>query len=483
MSESTTIIKQAGQISLGQDFSKAAVSLALNRWREKQLMKTLHTYIYFFVLLALLLTSCRKEKTFEYSEIQAKLISDFNSGYQEYCNLDLTSDFELNAVQCSFYGDYQNAIDQATKNESLTPPPENKSFPSVDEAELIKTLEAILENPEADESYKASARNMLNLLATPSAKELFAQAKPVTAVNFIREKAKDYHFTLINEAHFNSQHRSFTHALLKPLWDEGYRYLALETLWYDDKDIHERGYPVSSTGYYTDDSNFGNLVREALKLGYTLVAYETQNGHGGTWRDRDQANNIYEQTWKKDKHGKVLIHAGYGHIFETGSERYEPMGFQLKKLINQDILTIDQERMIGFNDSTKQHPYYREAAHKFDFNEATVFLSDTGKVIVDPVNSIGIDIQVYHPETKFVNGRPDWMIKENIKQIPLSTELLDYTGHLLQAVHTGEANDAVPVDQFVISEGKVFMLGTGHYDLRIINCDGDLIATLGLEVN
>ncbi|WP_082632443.1 hypothetical protein, partial [Algoriphagus resistens] len=373
-------------------------------------MKTQSTHIYIFILLALLSVGCNKKLNYEFSEIQEKHVSNFDPGYEAYCNLDLNSDFELNAVQCSFYGDYQNAIDQATKREVHKQEAMMSIFhQTADIADLIKSLEIALQNPKADDSYKASIQNMLNLLTTPPAHELFAQAKAVNAVDYITKKAKDFHFALINEAHFNSQHRAFTNALLKPLWDEGYRYLALETLGYDDKDIHERGYPVSSTGYYTKDSHFGNLVREALQLGYTLITYETQNDHDGTLRDRDQAHNIFEQTWKKDKNGKVLIHAGYGHISEMGNTHYEPMGFQLKKLINQDILTIDQENMVGFTDSAKQHQYYKEAANQFDLNEPTAFLNDTDKIIVDPVNSIGIDIQVYHPDTKFVNGRPDWM--------------------------------------------------------------------------
>jgi hypothetical protein len=450
----------------------------------KNNMKIQHTYIYFFVLLALLSTSCKTENHFEYSEIQKEQISDFDADFKAYCNLDLTSGFELNAVQCSFYGDYQNALDQATKREAPKQDAMmNTSHQTTDAVDLIKTLEIALQNPETDENYKASARNMLGLLTAPTADELFAQASPANAVDFITKKAKDFHFTLINEAHFNSQNRAFTHSLLKPLWDEGYRYLALETLWYDDKDIHERGYPVSSTGYYTKDSNFGNLVREALQLGYTLITYEAQNDHDGTARDRDQAQNIYEQTWKQDKTGKVLIHAGYSHIFEMGASNYDPMGFQLKNLINQDILTIDQVSMVGFADSTKQHQYYREAAKRFDLNEPTVFLSDTGKVIIDPVQSFGIDIQVYHPETKFVNGRPDWMKKEGLNEIPLPTELLDYVGHLIQAIRKGEVDDAIPVDQFVISKEKAFVLGAGNYDLRLVNCQGELVATLELEVN
>jgi len=446
-------------------------------------MKSQDIHRYLIILSVLCLVSCNKKTGFEYSEIQQKEISDFDPGYNSYCHLDLNSNFELNAVECSFYGDFQNSLDQATKRKSVSNEPfENIYFGPGNNADLINSLETLLQNNEADESEKAEAKNMLNLLNTPNAKELIGEAKPLLAIGFIIDKAKDYHFTLINEAHFNSQHRSFTNSLLKPLWGQGYRYLALETLSHKDSAIYERGYPVKSTGYYTKDSNFGNLVREALEIGYRLIPYETENGYGGTLRDRDQAQNIYKKTFKSDKKGKVLVHAGYSHISETGDSNYEPMGYQLKKLITQDLLTIDQVEMIGYNDTAKQHDYYTEAVERFGFEEPTIFLTKEDRVIIDPVNSFSIDIQVFHPETKFRNGRPDWMYKKSIKSIPLSEELQEYKDNLIQAVKRGEAMDAVPVDQFVISERKVLLLPSGKFDLRLVNCNGDMIAMTELEV-
>src|SRR5690606_25353076 len=118
--------------------------------------------------------------SFKYSEIQQKQISNFDSGYKEYCNLDLTSNFELNAVQCSFYGDYQNALDQATKRKTVTPDPLEKVYYSDgDKADLINSLETEIRNPDANASSRASAKKMLDLLKTPAADELFAHAKSV----------------------------------------------------------------------------------------------------------------------------------------------------------------------------------------------------------------------------------------------------------------------------------------------------------------
>lgn len=447
-------------------------------------MKLFPLSVLLFILLTLASVSYGQKNGYRYSEIALKNAPDFDPGYREYCNLDLTANFELNAVRCSFYGDYRNALDQATKRETIAHDlSENVSYGDGNRAQMIEQLRTTLQDSTVDKSQRMLTQKMLDAVTAPGAKELFARAKPVSATNYIVDSAKEYHFTLINEAHYNSQHRAFTQTLLKPLWEIGYRYLALEALSHEDSNLRDRGYPLTSTGYYLKDSNFGNLIREALALGYQLVSYETQNDHDGTLRDRDQANNIYKQTWEKDQKGKVLIHAGYGHIFELESTAYEPMGYQLKTLAKQDILTIDQEEMIGYTNSAKQDSYYREAFKQFEFRQPTVFLDDHNEVIIDPISSMGFDIQVYHPETHFEHGRPTWRKREEIKQIPLSTKLLKYEGNLMQAMRTGEKTDAVPVDQFVISGEKTFLLGSGSYDLRIVSCEGDLVGTLGLEVD
>jgi hypothetical protein len=413
-------------------------------------------------------------------------VSNFASEFRTYCALDPESNLELNAVEASFFGDFQTALDQATKKESVSTDPSERfshAAGEMDKAQIIRTLQAEISNPNTTAENKSSAQTFLDLLTTPTVEELFASAKSLSAISYIVEKAKAHHFALINEAHYNSQHRAFTKELLKPLWEEGYRYLALEALGYEDTNLHERGYPILASGYYLKDSNFGNLVREALQLGYTLVAYETQNKHDGTPRDRDQAINIFEKTWKKDQKGKVLVHAGYSHISEAGDTDYEPMGLQLKRLLNQEILTIDQVQMVGLNDPLKLHPYYREAARKYELSEPMVFLSSKGEAIIDPILRLGTDVQVYHPTTKYELGRPHWMKNAKLKQIPLTSEFNAYKGFLVQALHQSEEEEAVPVDQFIIEKGRAFLLQPGKYNLRIINCEGELVGTAQLKID
>lgn len=247
----------------------------------------------------LLVIGCNMEG-YKFSEVKHYSIRDFNPGFEEYCKLDLTMNFELNAVQCSFYGDYQNALEQATKRALFdSKHSENITIESFqpDREKFLKTIERSLSDPNANVESKADAKAAIEFFAgLRDPEEAFSMARPVSAVQYISNKAKDFHFTLINEAHYNSQNRVFTKELLMPLWEEGYRYLALETLYHTDSLLNERGYPTKATGYYTKDSNFGNMIREAIKIGYKLIPYETEKAPDGSLRDADQANNIFRQT-------------------------------------------------------------------------------------------------------------------------------------------------------------------------------------------
>ena len=436
---------------------------------------------------AFLLASCKPASSQQFTDMDIRPAPGFAPGYQEFCQMNLSDgDPEQHAVLCAFYGDYQNALVQATKDARVeSDPSEYVQLQGIEpeKNDILNKANDILSNPEASEASKAQARKLIALLTSPAtAEEALAGARPISALEYIVDKAENYHFTLINEAHYNSRHRNFTQRLLRPLWEKGYRYLALETLSHQDTLLQQRGYPVRSTGYYTKDAHLGNLIREALKIGYTLIPYETQAGNRGIARDRDQALNLYRRTLQQDKEGKVLVHAGYGHINELGDRNYEPMGMQLKRMAEQDILTVSQWKMSGLNAPEKEHHYYRYADSTFHFDQPTIFLNEKGEPVVDPISMGNIDLQVYHPRTEFINGRPDWMMDGGKVQVPLPEPISSYEGHLIRAIREGEQPDAVPVDQFVIDGKKPLILPAGTYVLQVVDCEGTLVKAYRMSV-
>lgn len=101
----------------------------------------------------------------------------------------------------------------------------------------------------------------------------------------ILEESKNTSIVILNEAHHRPEHRNFVSRLLEGLYDQGYRYLALEaitnhfidsTRMLYDEELAERGFPYFSpvTGTYTREPEMGKLIRKAITLGFTIVGYE-----------------------------------------------------------------------------------------------------------------------------------------------------------------------------------------------------------------
>ncbi|MEM6736027.1 MAG: hypothetical protein AAF620_08160 [Bacteroidota bacterium] len=424
---------------------------------------------------------------YSFNEIELGSQNDYNTSQIFYCqSFEDNTDNEIKAVQSAFNGDYKEALKYATRDASSNTNPVVANFTDQDSIQIdqmIRAAESMLSDPNSSEEKIAESKKILSLLRGPvTAEEAFKEYQRTPALEYIVTQGESFHFTLINEAHYCSQHRNFTHQLLEPLWDSGYRYLALETLSHYDTALVARRYPTYDSGPYLADSNFGNLVQSAIDIGYILVPYETLDSQSGTLRDFDQAQNILNATWLRDTVGKVLVHAGYSHINEVGFENYRPMGSQLKKMSEQDILTIDQVFMTPLNDNDKNHAFYNYVNKDVTIEEPIVCLNPGGVPVIDPVSRESIDIQVYHPKTSFVHGRPDWIKNENNHYISLSKAITAYKGNLLVALDASKLMSAVPADKLVIEDDIKLILPTGSYVIMVINCDNKIIKRYSLEV-
>jgi hypothetical protein len=138
----------------------------------------------------------------------------------------------------------------------------------------------------------------------------------VNAMEYILERAKNEEVLIINEAHHKPKHRFFTRSLLNSLYEQGYRYLGLETLSNRetaDFELNIRKYPLKYSGTYSNEPQFGNLIREALEIGYMLFPYEGEGN--GKPREINQAKNI-AAFMKTHTDGKYLIHCVDAHATE-----------------------------------------------------------------------------------------------------------------------------------------------------------------------
>lgn len=309
---------------------------------------------------------------------------------------------------------------------------------------------------------------------------LFTKSKKKKASDYILRKSKDAQVTIVNEAHHLPQHRTFTKSLLKGLYKNGYRYLGLESLY--DTVINTQKYPIVKSGYYIREPEFGNLVVEAIKLGFKLFPYEASADKDGKYREIEQANNIAKFI-KDNPDGKVLIHCGYDHVYENGHEFWEKaMAGLLKDILKTDPLTIDQTMFVENGDEARNHIFFRLNRTE----DPVVLISKDGRVYNGDIGSEQTDIVVIHPKTKFIEGRPDWFIRNKHKYaIPPSTRGTNPIALVLAYRNNEFDNNGVPADLVEISEefpSKNLYLQSGLYEIVIKNKDYEVIDRYKIKV-
>ena len=238
------------------------------------------------------------------------------------------------------------------------------------------------------------------------------------AVAHLTNLASDRQIVMVNERHHVSTDRLLTLSLLRPLAERGFRYLALEAAWNGD-DANERGYAVGETGYYINDVVFAEVVREAIALGYEVVAYEMEDGQRGqdvpeqpdlssqAKRDYWQARNLVERTFAKDPKAKVLVHCGYDHLRKVKSEHWTPMGYFLKQMTGLAPLTVDQVKLSERGAPEFEHSVRREAEQLGLVKNTPIVLAD-GEEDPLPIDA-DMDVHVLTPRTRYEHDRPTWM--------------------------------------------------------------------------
>jgi hypothetical protein len=299
------------------------------------------------------------------------------------------------------------------------------------------------------------------------------------AREYIISRSKAEQVIIINEAHHNARHRTFTRSLLEGLYKNGYRYLGLEAIF--DTAINVRNFATSETGYYTNEPEFGNLIYEARRLGFTLFSYEASEGKNGKEREIEQAQNIHTFMQQHTK-GKYLIHCGYDHVFENEVRNWEKaMAGRLKEFSKIDPLTIDQVKF-----SEKSRPEYSHF-----FVSATKACS--AFVLIDkhnkPFNGISepkqTDITVIHPLTVYENGRPNWLTAGKVKYNLPEKNRINYTYPVLvMAYRKNEFEQkGIPADVAELSSKDAYLplyLKKGKYTIVVKNTAYEIVERIAV---
>lgn len=309
--------------------------------------------------------------------------------------------------------------------------------------------------------------------------------RPVDAIAAIRSLTKDRRVVMINEAHHVPQHRTVTLELLRALRDEGFTHFAAETLYESDVDLNERGYPTEQSGAYITEPTYASLIREALRLGYIVIPYEARNAALGE-RERGQAENLVERVFRDDPDARLLIHAGYAHIDESGDIAGAPtMAQELAAMLKVDPLTIDQTVMSERSGRQFEHPIYRRVSDECELTAPTVFLDDDGNPwTLTPDQR---DVTLFLPRTYDMFGRPSWLAGLRGRMPAPIAETAKHHLHgaagplLVRAFCAAEraAPDAIPADQYVAEHADALpplFLSKGEYVVTIEDASGRRIA-------
>lgn len=291
----------------------------------------------------------------------------------------------------------------------------------------------------------------------------------VSAKKYLLNKTKNEQLVMINEAHYAPFHRVFTMDLLAELYKQGFRYIGLEGLVNHNETLHEINttrYPTINSGYYIREPQYGNLIRYAIQLGFTVFAYDENNTKSVNEREIDQANNILKII-KKDSTAKILIHAGWGHIREDTTE-IKTMAYYIKKFSGIDPFTISQA---SYNQQSDQNYESEMYIHFSPKNIPSTYLDKKTK---KPISISGCDLTIFHPRINYENERPNYLKKNKMYyKIPLTNKFSLKEPHLIFAFIKSELdskNEPVPVDLIYVQKNyeriqNLFVPFKGEYTI------------------
>ena len=304
----------------------------------------------------------------------------------------------------------------------------------------------------------------------------FNSFKKQDAKEYIINRSKNEKIIIINEAHHNIKHRVFTTSLLQGLYDNGYRFFGLEAL--SDTLINKRKFPIAESGYYAKEPQMANLLKEAIKIGFTLFQYEATDGLNGKEREIGQAENI-ARLIKENPDSKFLIHCGWDHVIEgtpTNKSWEKAMAGRLKDMTNLDPFTIDQVAYSEKGAIKLVSPYVLMAKAE----KPIIMVNESGKTFNGSKTNDQTDCSIIHPITKFVNNRPDWLLLDGKrKNYTIATSKISEYPVLVVAYRKNEFEQrGIPADVIEIlnEEDKTnLILDKGIYKIIIKNKEYKII--------
>lgn len=306
--------------------------------------------------------------------------------------------------------------------------------------------------------------------------------KVLRAVDVILNKSAHTQIVIINEAHHIPQTRLLTIQLLSSLKKMGFNYLAIEALRNDSINLTR----VPNKNYLSyPEPIFGELLRSAIDLNYTLVSYEAKPGIGID-REKEQASQIFNKILKNNPKAKIIIHCGYSHASESMNLEKRWMASYLKENYQIDPLTVDQtficyQGIDSYNKFIKQ--YSEEISYPFCLErpDNSILVIPT---LADQRNIF--DLQVFYPIQPQTDSK-EFLKDREIKKTYFSVDRIvrNIKGpYYVSAYYLNDHPNVIPVDLIssITNSRQSLYLPTGKYIISVSNLQDSIVKVKKIKV-
>ena len=414
------------------------------------------------------------------------LLFTFLLSFLNTCTQKEQVSIESTITEIEFNNPYKfnSTIEERLKKDTLPWKHQTALLSYQKKGDYKKTLELL----DLDSEKKATIP-----LTTEQIDSIKSKYTPLDAGTFISRQARSRKVVIINEAHHNPSHRTFTRSLLKELYSSGYTYLGLEALYNgpqggtplgnngnhikDEKDslLNTRNYPIFQSGNYLEPQ-MGNLIRLALEIGFTVFSYEKTGVGSGNPRELGQAKNI-QQILEKEPNAKILIHCGFAHAYE-GYDVYGSKGKAMAGWLNEltgiDPLTINQ---VVYSEEYSKPEFNNPLPYALSISDSKVLVDKEGNPMKFVRGNAYTDIVVVHPPTEYINEKPSWLFKYGYEDVVLDISELDINFPVMVIAYNRKENisHAIPIDIVELNNKTTLphlSLTKGEFTIVVANKDG-----------
>lgn len=319
----------------------------------------------------------------------------------------------------------------------------------------------------------------------------------VDAIPVVLAQAHGRLAVFLNESHGQSQTRAANFALLAGLRADGFYVLAMEALGTGtttpadttgcrhstlfDAELPARGYPLDKTGFYSQDPLYAETVREALRLGFRLVAYDSPVPPSIPVREQNQAEQL-ACVFKKDPKARMVVVAGFSHIGER-KDFFAPggaMAYRFRTLSGIDPLSVDTTTQLHLDPAKLRFPHITAMERR---PVSYVLENAAGK----PYRTDNFDLVLYVPAPSHrEDGQPGWLdLGGARKATPVDVPACGTVAPcIVQARRNGELAEAVPGDGCVLANAThcTLFLRPGRYDVVAVDGQNAVLERVSLVI-